>query len=268
MSIGYHDRRSIPACAGEPGSTGEGPETRTVYPRVCGGTRAVLAAHGVGEGLSPRVRGNPATQRMRPAAPGSIPACAGEPVAGRVSAAIRRVYPRVCGGTRYPAHRRRRAAGLSPRVRGNPGPAIRFGQRVGSIPACAGEPMPWLRRLLRRKVYPRVCGGTTSDTSPASIAKGLSPRVRGNPRCPHCILDGRRSIPACAGEPVFYNQQAWVLPVYPRVCGGTNTTHGPCGRSYGLSPRVRGNLAASSNPGDIVWSIPACAGEPRPSRRR
>ena len=30
------------------------------------------------------------------------------------------------------------------------------------------------------KVYPRVCGGTPLARCPARLAKGLSPRVRGN----------------------------------------------------------------------------------------
>ena len=52
-------------------------------------------------------------------------------------------------------------------------------------------------------------------------------------------------------------------PVYPRGCGGTNSTSTLADRSIGLSPRVRGNLPTR---GVIPWprgSIPAGAGEPR-----
>ena len=70
---------SIPACAGEPPLPAHWPPSQRVYPRVCGGTSAILRCCGAVEGLSPRVRGN-----HRPAGgqggPGrSIPACAGEP---------------------------------------------------------------------------------------------------------------------------------------------------------------------------------------------
>ena len=91
---------------------------------------------------------------------------------------------------------------------------------------------------------------------------GLSPRVRGN-RLRPCYRDlGRRSIPACAGEPEGGLLSSMGLKVYPRVCGGTTLIRTEQGWAEGLSPRVRGNhyriFAALSN----ARSIPACAGEP------
>ena len=50
--------------------------------------------------------------------------------------------------------------------------------------------------------------------------------------------------------------------VYPRVCGGTNRLLGYDGSGNGLSPRVRGNLAACPCATMTGGSIPACAGEP------
>ena len=35
-----------------------------------------------------------------------------------------------------------------------------FERRVGSIPACAGEPEAMAIPMEIRRVYPRVCGGT------------------------------------------------------------------------------------------------------------
>ena len=91
------------------------------------------------------------------------------------------------------------------------------------------------------KVYPRVCGGTTSATLSRNNDVGLSPRVRGN----HSPIDmsGRplRSIPACAGEPSYQAPRYEQGPVYPRVCGGTGTCHRRPSYLGGLSPRVRGN---------------------------
>ena len=52
-----------------------------VYPRVCGGTIQDGTKHAGEIGLSPRVRGNPHRSRWLPERPGSIPACAGEPLA-------------------------------------------------------------------------------------------------------------------------------------------------------------------------------------------
>ena len=119
---------SIPACAGEPSTRATGrraqsmqglsPRVRgnrqccrlpnsaacTVYPRVCGGTliKEAIEPHSLAEGLSPRVRGNPLRRRA------------------------------ILASDKH---------GLSPRVRGNrSGTRLKLAD-VGSIPACAGEPM-------------------------------------------------------------------------------------------------------------------------------
>ena len=51
--------------------------------------------------------------------------------------------------------------------------------------------------------------------------RGLSPRVRGNQWRIHARRIGRGSIPARAGEPRRCKPTVWLLPVYPRACGGT-----------------------------------------------
>ena len=172
---------------------------------------------------------------------GSIPACAGEPRATRGGTGARRVYPRVCGGTGPPIVAPEPRGGLSPRVRGNRDGVDAAVPCLGSIPACAGEPTDRRRRRARRRVYPRVCGGTSLRTVRTSFASGLSPRVRGNrpdPREDHHL---RGSIPACAGEPSANRRSGRRARVYPRVCGGTDDGPGVEAGVLGLSPRVRGN---------------------------
>ena len=147
--------RSIPACAGEPPLSVSVSVSFRVYPRVCGGTitadRLTLDARG----LSPRVRGNHHCGQVDAGRQGSIPACAGEPLLrGRVSTA-RRVYPRVCGGTRNASGDAPAGCGLSPRVRGNRRPGQILACSPGSIPACAGEPHNSGRRARESTVYPR-----------------------------------------------------------------------------------------------------------------
>ena len=136
-------------------------------------------------GLSPRVRGNHRLDAGSVGVSGSIPACAGEPGAHRPGKEHNAVYPRVCGGTSTRAGRCKAIQGLSPRVRGN---------------------------LLRSKVNAGAGDG------------GLSPRVRGNQKAQTDIVNraGRRSIPACAGEP-----RNGVAAIIAAISG--------------LSPRVRGN---------------------------
>ena len=194
---------------------------------------------------------------------GSIPACAGEPPAGCQDGRAPEVYPRVCGGTR-PGHQRDCAAdGLSPRVRGNPAPTQAESIRARSIPACAGEPRPASRCRPCGTVYPRVCGGTVVMASGDSRDWGLSPRVRGNLPLRRLRPDGPGSIPACAGEPVRPDLFQTRETVYPRVCGGTSAPWSSWPSARGLSPRVRGNRAASRACMPAARSIPACAGEPR-----
>ena len=66
---------------------------------MCGGTPRGCS-HSVGRaGLSPRVRGNPASRGDATANRGSIPACAGEPPRMMTVPSVSGVYPRVCGGT-------------------------------------------------------------------------------------------------------------------------------------------------------------------------
>ena len=113
------ERRSIPACAGEPAEPGHRLSSLMVYPRVCGGTIAACITSVVPAGLSPRVRGNRGTVIAARDKPRSIPACAGEPRGASHRGGRCPVYPRVCGGTLSYARRRFEAAGLSPRVRGN-----------------------------------------------------------------------------------------------------------------------------------------------------
>ena len=195
---------------------------------------------------------------------------------------LRRVYPRVCGGTADPRSYVPFGLGLSPRVRGNRSGVRLAGDGAGSIPACAGEPSPAPPGLHRRGVYPRVCGGTANTDDAKHTMYGLSPRVRGNPTSLALSGNPARSIPACAGEPAVTERRREPYTVYPRVCGGTCGLPGAvvrrgvyprvCGGTLlccplrgaicGLSPRVRGNLAQFPVNLGCDGSIPACAGEP------
>ena len=172
--------RSIPACAGEPDTHKYGDCGSGVYPRVCGGTHVAHAVLHAQPGLSPRVRGNLHVDTATNMKLRSIPACAGEPGAAAVG---------LEGGPVYPA-----CAGEPASLRQSTPPR-------GSIPACAGEPPTCRRKARSRRVYPRVCGGTTVRPGALRRWRGLSPRVRGNRDKISGTSAAARSIPACAGEP-------------------------------------------------------------------
>ena len=255
-------KRSIPACAGEPAPPHSPPSPGMVYPRVCGGTAPACTRFADRSGLSPRVRGNPGGGVHDVQLGGSIPACAGEPAKTRPFLRRRSVYPRVCGGTLRDMALSRRRSGLSPRVRGNPGNVSPVDRVNRSIPACAGEPGGHCRASHRRRVYPRVCGGTHHKFLVEMVKPGLSPRVRGNRGSRSRMRQRRRSIPACAGEPDKRARLTTDGMVYPRVCGGTLLGRRLMNPMIGLSPRVRGNRSSATSARNSGRSIPACAGEP------
>ena len=195
---------------------------------------------------------------------------------------LRKVYPRVCGGTGAGAHyqhigpglsprsggtRSQRAAtaayqGLSPRMRGNLLRTLVDKIHEGSIPAYAGEPGTGRCGCAEIWVYPRVCGGTPPPPWLTTTPEGLSPRMRGNPVAADCHVRITRSIPAYAGEPRSVPRNPTLGRVYPRVCGGTLMRSNSSRTRSGLSPRMRGNLLCLLPHPGRRRSIPAYAGEP------
>ena len=173
-----------------------------------------------------------------------------------------RVYPRACGGTRTLAAPSSNVTGLSPRMRGNLRRHPWQVEHLRSIPAHAGEPRSSAARRLRKRVYPRACGGTVAMPSSIALRMGLSPRMRGNRHFRVPRPRASRSIPAHAGEPQTHSHGARGIPVYPRACGGTTSGGALPKREHGLSPRMRGNHRNVDAPVVDVGSIPAHAGEP------
>ena len=152
--------------------------------------------------------------------------------------------------------------GLSPRGRGNLRSSRHAVARDRSIPAWAGEPGSPITGQSRKRVYPRVGGGTFTPQQWIAESRGLSPRGRGNlPSCqPRTGRQG--SIPAWAGEPICHTFAPFQPEVYPRVGGGTRIGINTVTNGYGLSPRGRGNPPDREGNGQILGSIPAWAGEP------
>ena len=194
-------------------------------------------------GLSPRGRGNP------------FRGIALEPFRGSI--------PALGGGTPSPARQALVEEGLSPRGRGNRGDVHLRRAVAGSIPAWAGEPRRRPSPPRRRRVYPRVGGGTLGGVAFSLFGGGLSPRRRGNPVQGRFEFGQSGSIPAWAGEPGGRTRSRRRARVYPRVGGGTGESPAKSRASVGLSPRGRGNRRARRPGGPGGGSIPAWAGEPR-----
>ena len=92
------------------------------------------------------------------------------------------------------------------------------------------------------------------------MARGLSPRMRGNLRPTKRTAYNTGSIPAHAGEPLPSGLAPTSGWVYPRACGGTPGICSTTQMRSGLSPRMRGNLgnARQMEAGD--GSIPRMRG--------
>ena len=201
--------RSIPAPAGEPNASLRRFSVSPVYPRACGGTVYWYAGGMAGTGLSPRLRGNLTAAAVRALLGRSIPAPAGEPNKDTGGDPGFRVYPRACGGTRPRVFDGSHQTGLSPRLRGN---RLRLGcvrHCKRSIPAPAGEPLCRAAQPPAVEVYPRACGGTLPTLRSYPLCRGLSPRLRGNPRTDSLGLSTKGSIPAPAGEPCLPSNNTW-----------------------------------------------------------
>ena len=185
---------------------------------------------------------------MTLASTGSIPACAGNPKPSRACAGGPRVHPRVCGESSGSGVMLQPEPGPSPRVRG----ILRLGgdapARAGSIPACAGNPVPCVPGRIVQGVHPRVCGESMLAAQVESPPPGPSPRVRGIPAPAPAGHPRAGSIPACAGNPHRRWRPRPTAEVHPRVCGESAHRCSAPSRQGGPSPRVRGIQRATDRP--------------------
>ncbi len=176
-------------------------------------------------GLSPRVRGNLDRVDSHVSHRRPIPAGAGEPSCPATPLSMKEAYPRGCGGTEFVEVLDVAAAGLSPRVRGNPSRWSPRRLNNRPIPAGAGEPSEHGNAFGACGAYPRGCGGTIANQQKKTNSQGLSPWVRGNPWVASCVGLCLRPIPAGAGEPSFRDVFGQCFQAYPRGCGGTAPQH-------------------------------------------
>ena len=257
------DPGSIPACAGNPSACLSCSGWRTVHPRVCGESAAGLNALAARHGPSPRVRGIPPERSRFQLLVGSIPACAGNPLARPNGRRPQGVHPRVCGESEGMPEPVRELRGPSPRVRGIQSAKRSALQRPGSIPACAGNPAGIGTKEPSRGVHPRVCGESSHTSWMRFSVQGPSPRVRGIPATALACSAHQGSIPACAGNPGTGARRPGSRRVHPRVCGESSPAGRPPVARAGPSPRVRGIPLRTTVGGIGRGSIPACAGNPR-----
>ena len=259
---------SIPASAGEPDFGDPAVEAEGVHPRERGGAqRTSRRAASVG-GPSPRARGSRSRSPTASRASGSIPASAGEPLAEPDGVESVRVHPRERGGALDGHALGQCPAGPSPRARGSLAFELIGAIGDGSIPASAGEPRARASTSAARGVHPRERGGAAVSDIDIDAATGPSPRARGSRSRSPTASRASGSIPASAGEPTTTAARRGAPRVHPRERGGA-VPRWPPGRSpEGPSPRARGSRLLHRLHQRERGSIPASAGEPRPTGSR
>ena len=217
---------SIPAGAGNPTKRRCRRRCSGVHPRGCGESASNSGADHPGHGPSPRVRGIPVRGAAGDGGAGSIPAGAGNPVCHQSSSLPRPVHPRGCGESQLLERGLVDGGGPSPRVRGiqrYPGP---LADRLGSIPAGAGNPRSRAASTDARAVHPRGCGESGSGKTWLGAHLGPSPRVRGIRRRGREQPVPERSIPAGAGNPPATSPCRRRRRVHPRGCGESKKAEG------------------------------------------
>ena len=162
------------------------------------------------------------------------------------------------------SERARVGIGLSPRGRGKRAGGRVISSASGSIPAWAGETSAPTAIPAFPPVYPRVGGGNSAAVRRARHFGGLSPRGRGKLGVRIVDFEGKRSIPAWAGETVYGGAERQLRGVYPRVGGGNRAPVNTEVYNDGLSPRGRGKHSAMRQRTAPTRSIPAWAGETIP----
>ena len=110
--------------------------------------------------------------------------------------------------------------------------------------------------------YPHACGGTFEAYCAAHAAKGLSPRVWGNPLTDSVRLVIEGPIPTRVGEPRYRTAQCAGSWAYPHACGGTSAACIDTSSNVGLSPRVWGNRTGDRVVCGRDGPIPTRVGEP------
>ena len=174
------------------------------------------------------------------AAPGIIPAYAGN--TPKWPCSFRRFWdhPRVCGEHHHPQFLSTYPQGSSPRMRGTPLSDAGHGIQSGIIPAYAGNTSISPATSATNRDHPRVCGEHIFNAPARVELPGSSPRMRGT----HMTVQQYNYIvgiiPAYAGNTKprgFLMSRYWD---HPRVCGEHDSFPSDDFIEAGSSPRMRG----------------------------
>ena len=236
--------RFIPAHAGNAGMSGSTPGGSSVHPRARGERTEGGGIMGKVYGSSPRTRGTPLCNMWLIGGSRFIPAHAGNATGWARRGRSWPVHPRARGERLtvpiFPEGR----GGSSPRTRGT---LIGWFAGVGRyrfIPAHAGNAVSSWSMAGFIPVHPRARGERVIRLERRVTTTGSSPRTRGTLAHITDNPNGKRFIPAHAGNAKDKQGRIFVASVHPRARGERSWAHSRRVRSLGSSPRTRGTRQA------------------------
>ena len=155
---------------------------------------------------------------------------------------------------------KRDSQGSSPHARGTPGVQHRNMAAHGIIPACAGNTIIFVFRLVIIGDHPRMRGEHYRSRRFCEINQGSSPHARGTRASESGAGDEDGIIPACAGNTFPVARICLHLRDHPRMRGEHPQPDLVEIAEAGSSPHARGTPCRC-----LVWHpspgiIPACAG--------
>ena len=153
--------------------------------------------------------------------------------------------------------------GLSPLARGSPRTTRLRVEKLGPIPARAGQPQLRASLADASGAYPRSRGAAARSPSATPAHWGLSPLARGSRLSAGWDRVGPGPIPARAGQPAVRRVGSCWTRAYPRSRGAAIEEAQSISKKSGLSPLARGSLLAEIEASRGDGPIPARAGQPR-----
>ena len=257
--------RFIPARAGNTCEPSKWRSSPTVHPRSRGEHPRDRNARGADDGSSPLARGTPALRRPRRRPGRFIPARAGNTRCAAARAAPAAVHPRSRGEHVSAPDQVGRQSGSSPLARGTRQDRAAGYGHGRFIPARAGNtgwPGP---PASPSPVHPRSRGEHVRARISIESFRGSSPLARGTPEITLSELNGRRFIPARAGNTSRRPGSTAGPSVHPRSRGEHDLAGDLTDAVAGSSPLARGTHAGHGAAHEPERFIPARAGN-TPSR--
>ena len=145
-------------------------------------------------------------------------------------------------------------------MRGTQGRELAVSERIGIIPADAGNTNDGTLTDAQLQDHPRGCGEHNTKQAGLPVCGGSSPRMRGTQHHGRRSAQKRRIIPADAGNTKANTADVYSKKDHPRGCGEHVVNHALFECRPGSSPRMRGTRLPSLAIRFLVRIIPADAG--------